>query len=58
MKAITEEQEEEVTRCSFEGRLLSDPHSMVHVSGCPDLGNMDISLMSNTVTLNNLTLGA
>ena len=52
---MTEEQEKEVTRCSFTGRLLSDPASMVHISGCPDLGNMDISVMSFTVTHHNLT---
>ena len=39
----------QVTRCSFTGRLDSDPDSTVHISGCPNEENMDISLMSNKV---------
>ena len=39
----------QVTRCSFTGRLDSDPDSTVHISGCPNEENMDISLMSDKV---------
>ena len=39
----------QATRCSFTGRLDSDPDSTVHISGCPNEENMDISLMSNKV---------
>ena len=39
----------QATRCSFSGRLDSDPDSTVHISGCPNEENMDISLMSKKV---------
>ena len=39
----------QATRCSFSGRLDSDPDSTVYISGCPAEENMDISLMSEKV---------
>ena len=40
----------QATRCSFSGRLDSDPDSTVYISGCPDKENMDIALMSGKVS--------
>jgi len=40
------EEEEQATRCSFSGKLDSDPDSTVYISGCPEKESMDISLMS------------
>merc|ERR1712108_41204 len=40
------EEEELATRCSFSGRLDSDPDSTVYISGCAGEESMDISLMS------------
>ena len=37
------------TRCSFSGRLASDPESTAYISGCPNEETMDISLMSKKV---------
>ena len=40
----------QATRCSFTGRLDSDPDSTVYVSGCwLEKENMDISVMSKKV---------
>ena len=40
----------QATRCSFTGRLDSDPDSTVYVSGCKsEKENMDITLMSKKV---------
>ena len=41
----------QATRCSFSGRLDSDPDSTVHISGCANEENMDISLMSKKVII-------
>merc|ERR1711974_567082 len=38
------EEEEQATRCSFSGKLDSDPDSTVYISGCPEKESMDISL--------------
>jgi len=43
---LAAEEEQQATRCSFSGRLDSDPDSTVYISGCPSTENMDISLMS------------
>jgi len=43
---LAAEEEKQATRCSFSGRLDSDPDSTVYISGCPDKENMDIALMS------------
>merc|ERR1711974_53778 len=40
------EEEELATRCSFSGKLDSDPDSTVYISGCAGEESMDISLMS------------
>ena len=41
----------QATRCSFTGRLDSDPDSTVYVSGCwLEKENMDISVMSKKVS--------
>ena len=39
----------QATRCSFSGKLASDPESTVHISGCPEEETFDIVLMSKKV---------
>ena len=39
----------QATRCSFSGKLASDPDSTVYISGCAGEESMDISLMSKKV---------
>ena len=39
----------QATRCSFSGKVASDPESTVYISGCPEKESMDISLMSRKV---------
>ena len=39
----------QATRCSFSGKIDSDPDSTVHISGCPEEESIDISLMSKKV---------
>ena len=41
----------QATRCSYSGKLTSDPDSTVYISGCPEKESMDISLMSKKVIL-------
>ena len=39
----------QATRCSFSGKLASDPDSTVYISGCEGKESVDISLMSKKV---------
>ena len=39
----------QATRCSFSGKLASDPDSTVYISGCAEKESMDISVMSKKV---------
>ena len=39
----------QATRCSFSGKLASDPDSTVYISGCAEEESMDISVMSKKV---------
>jgi len=43
---LAAEEEKRATRCSFSGKLASDPESTVYISGCAGKESMDISLMS------------
>merc|ERR1712192_4457 len=43
---FTAEEEKRATRCSFSGKLASDPDSTVYISGCEGKESVDISLMS------------
>ena len=46
----------QATRCSFSGKLASDPDSTVYISGCEGKESMDISLMSKKVDTSSLSL--
>ena len=39
----------QATRCSFSGKLASDPDSTVYISGCAEKESIDISVMSKKV---------
>ena len=55
--SVSHEMMEILNGCNFEGSLLNDARSIVHVSRCVgDLGTVDVSIMSAKVLLNNLKI--